>query len=62
MLLRHLAEHLRESGDTDMLALIERKVQESVRLENLIRQTVMSDEVLSEDKLKRQEQDEKRRS
>jgi len=51
MLLNHMAEHLRQSNDSEAAAIVVQKVEEAKRRAELVRQAVMSHETLSQEKL-----------
>ena len=51
MLMTHMAEHLHEINEYEAADLLLQKVEDAKRRSNLVRQAVMSNEVLSQDNL-----------
>ena len=51
MLMNHIAEHLREANDSEMAELFLQKSEEASKRAELVRQAVMSNETLSQEKL-----------
>ncbi len=51
MLMSHIAEHLREANDGEMAELFVQKSEEASKRAELVRQAVMSNETLSQEKL-----------
>lgn len=51
LLMNHIAEHLHAANDGEMAELFMQKSQEAKKRAQLVRQAVMSNEILSEEKL-----------